>query len=465
MMRTLPAWTTSLKGQLSLARDFAALVSGSAGRLVISLGYFVCVANALSVAEFGLFATASAVGVVLSRVAGLGFTSPLYRASTVKPRLIGVATGNLLAATLLSLPLVLLGALAFHAAFFAGHLGLAAFAAILAAEIACWRTLEIVVIVNNGLNRFGRAAALVIGGSAVRAAAALLFYLAGPGTIESWALFYLGANALAALLAVSTSYPRQRLRVSRRMMLGRARDSLSVAGAEIVFYLQSELDKLLVLSFGGAGIAGVYAILMRLVDLTALPVRSFNTMLVQKLMREPELLSSWRRRWLVEGGIAGVSILGLAGLGGFLAVFPNALGGNVAGVAPLVLVAILVPAFRNLVEYEGELLYARGRTTLRMLILAFVGLMKAGLLMLLLRAGVAGPDPQAGTGTGWIVGLNGLFLVLWLVSAASTYTALDWGARRPFRRRGGAGSALPDPDAAGATDGLAPLSRAPQPGE
>ena len=40
------------------------------------------------------------------------------------------------------------------------HLGLGAFAAILAAEILCWRTLEIVVIVNNGLNRFGRAATL-----------------------------------------------------------------------------------------------------------------------------------------------------------------------------------------------------------------------------------------------------------------------------------------------------------------
>ena len=84
---------------------------------------------------------------------------------------------------------------------------------------------------------------------------------------------------------------------------------------------------------------------------------------------------------------------------------------------------VLVPAFRNLVEYQSDLLYARGKTTVRALVLALIGMVKAGLLVMLL----ASADDQ---GTGWIVGLNGLFLVLWLVSAAATYTAFD-GRRRP----------------------------------
>jgi len=62
---------------------------------------------------------------------------------------------------------------------------------------------------------------------------------------------------------------------------------------------------------------------------------------------------------------------------------------------------------RNLVEYESELLYARGRTGIRAMILAVVGLIKAALLIVLLRAA-----PQTET---WIIGLNGLFLVLWIV--------------------------------------------------
>ena len=57
------------------------------------------------------------------------------------------------------------------------------------------------------------------------------------------------------------------------------RPALSVAGAEILFYLQMELDKLLVLGIGGPKLAGLYAIIMRLVDLTAIPMRTFNMML------------------------------------------------------------------------------------------------------------------------------------------------------------------------------------------
>ena len=47
---------------------YLTILSGSAGRLVISLVYFLIVANTLTLGEFGLFATASATGVILSRL-------------------------------------------------------------------------------------------------------------------------------------------------------------------------------------------------------------------------------------------------------------------------------------------------------------------------------------------------------------------------------------------------------------
>lgn len=412
--------TAKLEANRGLVTDYAHLVGGSVGRLVLSLAYFVSVANGLTVADFGLFAAASATGIVLSRIAGFGFVSPLYRVATVKRRLVGVYTAGFLAAFALSLPVVALAASGFYAVFFAGEMGVAAFAAIVAAEVLFWRMLEVVCIVNNGLGRFGRGAILVILGSAIRAAAAVAFATLSDGSLIAWALAYMAANAMAMVVAIVFFYPRVAPRLAPRLYLARWRDSVSVAGADIVFYLQSELDKLLVLSIGGAEVAGIYAILMRLVDLTALPVRSFNTMVVQRLMKAPQWLASWRVRWSLEVGIAAVSVAGLAFLGGFLHVFPTALGRNVADAAPLVLAALLVPAFRNLVEYQSELLYARGMTTIRALVLALVGLVKAGLLTLLLTS--------AG-GTGWVAGLNGLFLVLWLVSAIATYTAFDWQRR------------------------------------
>ncbi|MBO0661634.1 lipopolysaccharide biosynthesis protein [Jiella sp. MQZ9-1] len=428
-------WIETLSSNFGLIRDYASLLSGSAGRLVLSLAYFVCVANGLSVGDFGLFATASATGIVLSRIAGFGFVSPLYRTAARRPRLIGTYTTGFLIALTASLPVVALAAGFFFLAFFAGEMSLAAFAAIVAAEVLCWRLLEVVVIVNNGLGRFFIGAVLVIAGSAVRAAAALAFVGLGTGTLVNWALFYLGANALAMLGSVVFCYPRQRLRFKPKLYLGRLRDSLSVAGAEIVFYLQSELDKLLVLSFGGPHTAGIYAILMRLIDLTALPVRSFNTMIVQKLMRAPGLLATWRIRWGVEAGIAAVSIAGLAFLGGALHFFPRLLGDNVADAAPLVLIPLLVPAFRNLVEYQSELLYARGKTAVRAAIMAMVGVVKAGLLLALLHGWA---DDRL-----WIAGLNGVFLVLWMVSAAASYKALDW--QSPAVRNREALSPAPQP--------------------
>ena len=79
----------TLRGRIGLVRDYASAISGSAGRLVFSLIYFVALANTLSIADFGLFATASATGVMLSRILAFGYITALYRTATVRPALFG----------------------------------------------------------------------------------------------------------------------------------------------------------------------------------------------------------------------------------------------------------------------------------------------------------------------------------------------------------------------------------------
>ncbi len=93
--------------RVALLRDYLSLFSGSAGRLVVSLVYFIALANTLPTSDFGIFATASGTGVMLSRLVSLGFNSPLYRIATVKPRLLGVYTAGYLAAA--SVPCILAG--------------------------------------------------------------------------------------------------------------------------------------------------------------------------------------------------------------------------------------------------------------------------------------------------------------------------------------------------------------------
>lgn len=202
----------------------------------------------------------------------------------------------------------------------------------------------------------------------------------------------------------------------------RISDSIAVMGAELLFYLQSELDKLLVLGIGGPATAGLYAIIMRLVDLTALPIRSFNMMLVQKLMRTPDMLSSLRIRTGLEVAVFAISVAGLGALAIFLWIFPNALGSNVAPIVGLLPLVLLVPGFRNLIEYQTEILYARGQSGLRTLNLALMTGAKALLVWQLLS--------HFGESRDWLLGLNVVFAGLYILSLVFTYTSI----RRPAKR-------------------------------
>jgi O-antigen/teichoic acid export membrane protein len=400
----------------ALLRSYVSTLGGSAGRLVISLIYFVSLANSLSISDFGLFASASAAGIVLSRVISFGFVSPLYRTATVKPQLLGAYYAGFLAAALLSLPVAALAGWAIFKIFFAGLINPAVFAMIAVAEMLLWRSLETVVIVNNGLNRFGRAAMLVVIGTALRAGMAFLFALSPDHGLRAWAQFYLAANALSLAVALIFYLPRRSLRFEPKLYAGRALDALWTSGAEILFYIQMELDKLAVLAIGGAELAGIYAIVMRLADLTAMPVRAFNMLLVQKMMRTAQTLASPKSRAGIELLIFSVSAAGLAALSALLWLYPNALGRNVSLVAGLLGLALAVPGFRNLVEYHAELLYARRQTGLRMLNLGLLAAMKMVLLAFLLRGA---PETSA-----WLLKLNLVFALLWACSALLTYCAM-----------------------------------------
>ncbi|OCW56164.1 lipopolysaccharide biosynthesis protein [Hoeflea olei] len=405
-------------------RAYLSMVGGSAGRLVISLVYFIAIANTLSISAFGLFATASACGIMLSRLLAFGFVSPLYRIATVKPRLLGTYTAGFLGGMVLSIPLIALAAWLVHALVFAGEMDAVTYGKIILSEVLCWRLMEIAVIVSYGVNRFTAGSVLVVIATSFKTVAAVLFSWLTEGSLEVWATYYLIANDLAAIVAVMFFYPRVRLRWKPVLYLRRWADAVSVAGAEMLFYVQSELDKVLVLSLGGPAAAGVYAMIMRLVDLTALPVRAFLTVLTQRLMRSASMITSLRNRVLLEAAVAAVSTAGLLAMAGFLWIFPNALGANVAEAAPLLILVALVPAFRNLIEYQSELLYATGRTFIRMLVLASLAGSKAVLLAAVLTGGFDTPV--------WVGLLNAAFLVLYLQSALITYRMLRSIKKRPI---------------------------------
>ncbi|KPF70173.1 hypothetical protein IP69_09680 [Bosea sp. AAP35] len=395
---------------------YLTILSGSAGRLVISLVYFLIVANTLTLGEFGLFATASATGLILSRMLAFGFVSPVYRVATVKPRLLGAYLAGFAGLALVSLPAIGLAAAILYGLLFADRLAILPFTLLLVAEILCWRLVEVVAIVNNGVRRFRQAALLVIIGSSLRTLAALIFASFGDRSLEMWVWSYLGATLATLVVALTFFLPPLRLRFVPRLYPRRMADAVYASAAEIMFYTQAELDKLLMLALAGERIAGLYAIAMRVIDLTAMPVRSFNQMLVQKIMADRGLAGGPGRLALVELGIAAISIGGLLAVILALQPFPGLLGRNVSEAAYLFWPMLLVPAFRNLVEYHAELLYARERTGSRIALLCAITALKAALLAwVMLRF----PADDA-----WAPWLNLVFGLVYVLSAAVTYRLL-----------------------------------------
>jgi O-antigen/teichoic acid export membrane protein len=412
---------TLLRDRQDLIRGYLAALSGTAGRLIFSLAYFVILANTLALGDFGIFATASAAGVVLSRIVGFGFISTLYRVAAVRPGLLGVYAAGFLLMMGLSLPVLGVATLGVHALFFAASAPLAVFAAVVVAEAVIWRPVEAVIIVNNGLGHFGRAAALTIAGTALRSALAVVFLLGDDHSLAAWTVYYLAANALALAIALLWFVPKRRLRFRPYLYWRRLPDAVYVAGAEILFYLQMEFDKLLVLAVGGPRLAGLYAILMRLIDLTAIPVRAFTMMLVQRMMRVPDMLKGLRMRGGIELLLFTASTASMAVIVVFLNFFPGALGSNVAKISSLLGLALLVPGLRNLTEYQAELLFARGQTGLRAVNLALLAGVKAVLLLLALKVDAEAP--------GLVWNLNGVFAAIYLASLALTYSAMRLPAK------------------------------------
>ena len=128
-----------------------------------------------------------------------------------------------------------------------------AFATVIVAEALLGRPNELVMIVNNGMGRFGRAAALAIMARRCAPPRPSLFSRDASKRLAGWTWLYIAANAASLRHRRRCSTIRASgWSLKTELYLKRLPDAIYVAGAEVLFYLQMELDKLLVLAIGGA---------------------------------------------------------------------------------------------------------------------------------------------------------------------------------------------------------------------
>jgi O-antigen/teichoic acid export membrane protein len=412
-------------GLRPVLQAYIQVLGGSMGRLLLQALYFALLVNALSLADYGVFASALAASIIIANIASFGFTAPLFRAATTRQRLLPWYFGAFLVWTALTVPVSLGVAAAFHMAVMERYIALAPFLAIAVSEALLWPLIDTLFVLNAGLGRYAHASGSMVLGSAARTAAALLFALAGGGTVEHWAFVYLAANLLAVAACLLLFLPRVRPRWDARIMARRIPEAMSASILNLVQSVQIELDKLLILLLTNQTAAGVYALAMRIVDLTSTPVKSFFTIYTQTLLRRRAAIRDFALSLRVELGVVVVAT-GL--FGGFIllvGIRPGLLGANIASAYPFLAGLFLIPAMKTLVDYHRELFFSANRLAWFAGIAAVLAVLKMPALALI----VAGGRPLEG----WIVPLNLLFVGLYAVSATLSWRLLFARTAAPAR--------------------------------
>lgn len=397
--------------------DYIKVLSGASGRLALQTVYFLILANTLSLRQMGIFASISAAGMIIGCFTGLGFQGVLFRAAAARPRSLGGVFAAYYVAFAASLPIGFAAAGGLYWLLFAPSIGLAGYFTIIAVEIGLWRFIEMLGQVNNGLGRFGAAAHVLMASAALRALAALAFLAAGGGDAAHWSAFYFAGNAAAFAALGYLHHPRVRLRWKRTVFLARWRDGLYYAFSYFTFLAQTEVDKLVILSLAGDRMAGVYVIAMRIVDLTAAPLRPLFVLYSRKLLLAGRARVALLREIVqVEAFVAAVSTALFAALLSVLGHWPNALGHNVASAYGLLSLLPVVPAAKNGIEFHGELFFAFNRMGARGAFAAAMVALKAAAIALLIHV-FAGD-------AAWGAWLNPIYLALYFASLVTVRAML-----------------------------------------
>jgi O-antigen/teichoic acid export membrane protein len=405
----------------SLAGYFQ-LLAGTFGRLVLQAAYFFILANTLAIADMGVFASASAAGMMLGAFSGFGFASFAFRAAAGKHRLLGRYMALFYGSLAAMLPIGIAASLPLYFVLFDGSIGLAAFIGIIVVETMIWRLVEVIQQINNGLGRYAAGSLVITLATAARAAGAVAFAATGGGGIDAWAALYVVANVVAMAVMWGLYRPRAKLVWRTRLFFARLKDGLAFSLAYCAFTAQSQVDKLIVLSLADPHFAGIYAISTRIVEFTTIPFRSFYVLYTRKLFGEGHRHVPLGRYLTLEGLIAAASTLCFLALIAVLAVWPNLLGANIALAASFFALLLAVPAFKNLLEFHGELFFVYQRMTPRAVIAVTLVALNAGSLVFLLTS--VGGAAELGL---W---LNVTYAGLYLLSAAAVYWFISQERRR-----------------------------------
>jgi O-antigen/teichoic acid export membrane protein len=258
----------------TLLRNATWFFAGNGVRLLLQAAYFVVIARALGVAQYGAFIGSVALMALVAPFSswGTGFLliKNVVHDRTRFARYYGAA---LCLTTLIGVSLVVLVTAA-SVLIWGNSLAVRVLLLVGISDVILVRILELAAQAFTAIELLRRNSELYIVLSVARTIAALSFALMVPTrTAAAWALLYLLSALLASIYSVVVIIRTFELpRLTVRLSHSEVREGFYFSVAQVSQTIYNDIDKAMLVRFSGLGATGIYGAAYRIVDASFAPV-------------------------------------------------------------------------------------------------------------------------------------------------------------------------------------------------
>ncbi len=260
----------------SLAHNTIWMFLGQGARVLIQAVYFIVIARALGVEEYGAFVAVAALSFIIAPFSSLGAGNTLIKYVSTNKNSFGYYWGIALLMTFLSGTMLVAAVTAISPYILPRSIPLPLVLAVVAAEVVFVRLLDVGAQAYQAFERLSRTAQLqvLLSVSRLTAALALAGLSASPEPL-TWGVFYLLSTALAALIAIVLVH---RELGKPRLVLGSVtvdiREGFYFALGHSSQSIYNDVDKTMLARLSTFEATGLYAAAYRFIDVSFTPVRS-----------------------------------------------------------------------------------------------------------------------------------------------------------------------------------------------
>ncbi len=275
MVHSSGVWRNRFAHQ-GVASNTAWVLTGHATRLLLQAAYFILLARSLGANRFGAFLAAVALSSMAVPFSGCGAGSVLIMRVARDPGSFSAAWAHAVLATALTGPLLMAGVGFVGTFWFGGNVSTTVIVLVAVAELWGLQFVELCGQAFQAVEHLFVTSVLYAIVGVTRVGAVLLYrLLVQDGSVETWVVFYLGANTVAAGVAFGLvhygfrpSYKGYRIKSSEM------REGFFFALGVSSRAVYADVDKAMLGRMASLDVTGYYAAGYRAVNLMIAPVRA-----------------------------------------------------------------------------------------------------------------------------------------------------------------------------------------------